>query len=72
MIEKVLNLKFADVESNAYTISLSDTRDDITSEEIKAVMDIIIANDIILSKGGALKTRLSANMVTRDTDNFEV
>lgn len=72
MIETVLNLKFLDADKNVYTLALSDTKEGLTSAEIKLAMDELIASDVLLGKGGEIVSRSSANLVTRDTDKFEV
>ncbi len=54
------------------SISIGEVKDSITSEEIKTLMQLIVAKNIFESTGGDLTTIMSADIVTRDVQEMPV
>ena len=50
----------------------SGIREDLTAEEIGSAMDVIIAKNAFITKGGDLKGKYNAQIVSRNVDQFEV
>ena len=66
MIERVLNMKFNDLEKNKFSFTIKDIKSDIEDTEISEAMDSIIEKDIFLSKGGKLESKAEAQIVTKE------
>ncbi|MBB6625082.1 DUF2922 domain-containing protein [Clostridium gasigenes] len=67
MVERVLNMKFNDVAEGKFTFAIKDIKPELKDEDIATAMDSIITKDIFLSKGGKLKTKAEAQIVTKET-----
>lgn len=65
-MEKVLQLVFRNAEDSLFTLNLFYPREDLTEQEVDAVMDLILAKNIFLSTGGALVKKVRARLVARD------
>ena len=66
MIERVLNMKFNDLEKNKFSLTIKDIKADIEDADISEAMDSIIEKDIFLSKGGKLESKAEAQIVTKE------
>ena len=53
-------------------LTVSGLKEDLTAEEIAAAMDVIIAKDAFVSKGGKLTGKYNAQIVTRNVDQIEL
>ena len=53
-------------------LSISNIKEDLTADEISAAMDVIIAKDAFIAKGGSLKEKLSAQIITKNVDQIVV
>lgn len=71
-MEKTLQMSFANSSGKSTGINLSGIKDAVTSDEVKAVMQMIIDKNIFTTTGGDLKTILSANLVSRDVESVSV
>jgi hypothetical protein len=71
-VEKSLQMVFLNSVGKNVSINISGIKDGVTSAEIKAVMELIIAKNIFDSTGGDLKAILSANVVSRDVQELAV
>lgn len=69
---KTLQMVFQNQIGKNISISMGDVKDSITSEEIKNLMQLIIAKNIFESTGGDLTTIMSADIVTRDVQEITV
>lgn len=69
---KTLQMVFQNQIGKNVSISLGDVKDSITSDEIKALMQLIISKNIFESSGGDLTTIMSADIVTRDVQGMAV
>ena len=67
MVERVLNMKFNDAAEGKFTFAIKDIKPEVKDEDIATAMDSIITKDIFLSKGGKLKTKAEAQIVTKET-----
>ena len=70
MIERVLNMKFNDLEKNKFNVTIKDIKADIEDSTIADAMDSIIEKDIFLSKGGKLESKAEAQIVTKESTDI--
>ena len=69
---KTLRMIFKNQEGSNYTINLDAPRDNITGAEIQAVMDQIIAANVIGTVGGALVTKHDVKIIDQTvTDLYD-
>ncbi|WP_243120274.1 DUF2922 domain-containing protein [Caloramator sp. E03] len=69
---KTLQMIFQNQAGNNVTISLSDIKDDLTSDNIKAAMNLIVSKNVFESSGGDLVALVSANIISRDVQQIDV
>lgn len=67
MASKTLELAFKNAKGTRVTISVPEPKDNLAGEEVKAVMDDILAKNIFTSAGGNLVESIEARITTRDT-----
>ena len=66
MVKKRLLMRFKTYEGKGYNIYLDNPRGNITEEEIKTVMDLIVAKQIIEIGGTKVSNAVEARIVTTD------
>ena len=72
MLVKYLVMIFKTESGEKANLSITNIKEDLTSDEISNAMDIIIAKDAFICKGGSLKEKLSAQIITKNVDNIDV
>lgn len=72
MAEATLELKFKNDEDKTITIRVPGPREDITAEEIKAAMDLMMEKNIFLGNYRTLVSKWGARIVTKDIEDFNV
>jgi flagellar motor switch protein FliM len=72
IMAKTLQMVFQNQTGKNVSISIGEVKDAITSEEIKTLMQLIVAKNIFESTGGDLTTIMSADIVTRDVQEMAV
>lgn len=73
MEDKVLRMYFEDVFGVGYTISLDEPNADITEDQIKSFMDLVITKNIFTtSSGQSLTVAKEAKIVTTATTEFDL
>ncbi|MBM7540360.1 DUF2922 domain-containing protein [Amphibacillus cookii] len=68
---QTLELKFLNQENRVTTFTLEDPIDPIDPEQVRQVMDQILASDVFFTTGGALKEKYSARIVERYVEDIE-
>lgn len=68
--KKVLRMTFNNSLGKAVSITLQEPKEDLTIEQIEAVMDQIIAKDIFLMSGGALISKRDVKIVDTTTNDL--
>lgn len=71
MLKKKLVLTFMNKQGKKSSLSIDDPKEDVTQEQVKAVMDDIVLKNIFNSGGGDLVKVDSARIVQTDTTEFE-
>lgn len=72
MISQKLELGFLDEESRKFKLSLDDPREDLSSQEIKDVMENIIAYDIFENREKSLVGINSARIISTQVREIEL
>lgn len=70
MEKRKLEMEFLNNLNRKYTITIEDPKLDLTSEEVQAAMDGIIAEDVFLVSLGKLETAVDARIVTTSIENL--
>lgn len=71
-MERKLVMSFKDVMGSKFNLIVNSVKEEVTEEEIGAIMDAAITTGAIVSKNGALVEKLSAVMVDTTETEFEV
>ncbi|MGL5245657.1 MAG: DUF2922 domain-containing protein [Sarcina sp.] len=66
--ELSLIMNFKNTQGKETTITLNHIKEGLTSEEVAAVMDAIIANNLFESSGGSLVSKVKAQIVDKTTN----
>jgi hypothetical protein len=69
---KTLAMSFLSEGEKKTSIRINNVRDDITEAEVKTAMDVIITKNIFTSTGGDLKAKDSAQLVDKNSTEFQV
>ena len=70
--KKRLLMNFMSELDRKVSISLDDPREDITEDEIKEVMDLIVEKNIFAPNGADLVDTVEAKIVVTDTTEFDL
>ncbi|WP_416198708.1 MAG: DUF2922 domain-containing protein [Sporanaerobacter sp.] len=65
-----LELNFKNASDKKVNISVDNPREDATKEEIKQVMDTIVAKNIFYSNGGDIVEAIGARIVTTNVEDI--
>lgn len=68
--KKTLRLTFVTAAGNGVSISLPDPQENLTKEQIEAVMDEIIAKDIFVTPTGALVGKKDVKLIDSQTEDL--
>ena len=72
MDTKILYMTFKNALGNSCTISIEDPKEDITEQQVKDYMDLVIAKNIFQPKGHDLITAVSAKIVDSNTVEYSL
>ena len=67
-MKNVLEMVFKTAENRSHKLSLDDPKDDLTGEEIRACMDLIVEDNIFNIGGGLVEAVSAAFVVTEKTE----
>ncbi|KAB2490308.1 DUF2922 domain-containing protein [Priestia endophytica] len=71
-MEKTLSMQFLNESGKSVSISLQHPRENVTEDEIKAVMEELILQNIFSSQGGDFKEVKGAQIVSREVTELIV
>lgn len=72
MIERVAVLVFtSNTKDKNHTIKIKDIKEDVTREELLAVMDYIVTNKVFITEVGALIGKASCTIETVNTTTMK-
>ena len=69
---KKLVMTFLTDEDRKVSLSIDDPKSNVTENEIKDCMDLIIARDVFAPNGEALVKAVEAKVVVTDTTNYDL
>lgn len=69
---KKLQLKFKRIDQKSYNLALKNPREDLTEEEIKKVMDIIVEKNIINPAGMKIEAVEDASIIDTSVKKFDL
>lgn len=71
-MEYTLKMTFLTETGEKTNVSISDIKDGITNDEVQALMDSLIENNIFENKKGVLVSKYSAQVTERTVTKFTV
>ncbi len=71
-ITKRLVMSFKTDGSDSMTLSIDNPKEDITEEEIKECMDLVVEKNIFLINGANVASSIEAKIVTTDTSDYDL
>ena len=71
-MEYILTLTFNTEAGKKVSLTITDVKETITSDEANALMDTIISNDIFNTKSGGFVSKVDAKLTERKITTFEV
>ena len=71
-VTKRLVMVFKSTADKQVSISIDNPREDVTEEEIKDVMDLILSSNIFLPNGEELAYLVEAKIVVTNTTEYEL
>lgn len=71
-MEKTLQMVFQNQVGKNVSINIAQVKDELTDQEVKALMQLIISKNIFETSGGNLITIMSANVVAKDVQELSV
>lgn len=69
---KILLMTFANEDGKKVSLSIDDPREDLTEEEIKATMDLVVSNNLFAPNGYDLVSSVEAKVVVTDTTPYDL
>ena len=70
-MEYILTLTFNTEAGKKASLTITDVKETITSDEANALMDTIISNDIFNTKSGGYECKVEAKLTERKITTFE-
>lgn len=67
---KTLRMVFRNQAGSSYTLSLDNPRDNLTGAEIEAVMDQIIAANVLTTSGGDLVSKYDVKIIDQTVNDL--
>ncbi len=71
-MEYSLSLVFLNTIGSKSALTITDVKQDITADEVKALMNLIVEKDFFLTGKGSFVKPYSAQLVQREVTKFEV
>lgn len=71
-MEYILTLTFVTENGTKSSLTITDVKSSVTSEQATAIMDVILANDIFETKHGAFVSKADAKLTERKITEFTV
>ena len=69
---KRLLMTFKLIDDSKVSLSVDDPREDITEQEIKDAMDLVLSKNIFAPNGMNLVSAVEAKIVVTDTTNYDL
>ncbi len=72
MLTRRLELIFQNAAGRRSTLAVQDPHENLATEEVMAVMELIISRNIFTSPGGDLTAIIGARIVTREVEDIVI
>ncbi|MGY5239191.1 DUF2922 domain-containing protein [Clostridium tertium] len=72
MIQRTVAMSFKDVSGKKINLSVRDAKESVADADILALMDNVITNKLIKSEAGDLTEKVSAQVVTKETNKVTI
>lgn len=72
MIQRTVAMSFKDVSGKKINLSVRDAKESVADADILALMDNVITNKIIKTEAGDLTEKVSAQVVTKETNKVTI
>ena len=72
MFAEYLVMTFKTESGDKVDVTINGIKGDLAGVEVAAAMDVMIAKDAFIAKGGSLKTKVGAQVITKNVDQFKV
>lgn len=69
-MEKTLSMVFKNTAGKKSTLSIKDAKEVVADADVRALMDLIITNNLIKNNGVFLSEKVSAEVVTKQTEEI--
>lgn len=69
---KTVTMRFKREDNKIYAVSIKNPKDDVTEQEIKTVMDLIVAKNIINPKGVKLVSTHDAKLINTESEVLDL
>jgi|UniRef100_A0A7V3YET4 hypothetical protein len=69
-MSKILVMTFRNEEGRAFRIRLRYPREDLSPQDVNAVMDLILARNVFATSGGDLVEKVGAQVVETNTTSL--
>jgi hypothetical protein len=67
---KVLRMSFATAGGTAFTITITEPKEDLTAAQVETVMDLIISKNMFTTSGGDLLRKRDIKVIQTITDDL--
>lgn len=71
-MERKLVMSFKDIAGAKFNLIVNSVKDEVTGEEIQAIMDLVLSTGAVVSKNGALVEKVSAVIVDTTETDYDV
>lgn len=71
-MDKTLQMTFQNKAGKHVSINISKVKDNISEDQIKKLMKLIVAKNIFDSKGGEIVSSVSAKVISKDTQEIKI
>ncbi|MGI6468105.1 MAG: DUF2922 domain-containing protein [Syntrophomonadaceae bacterium] len=71
-VDRTIELGFITNLNKTHTIRIAGAKENVTEQDVAAVMDTLVAKDVFVGTNGTLSSKKSARLVTRQIDEFNI
>ena len=71
-VNKRLIITFKTTDEKSVSLSIDDPREDLTEDEIKTAMDLVVSKNIFAPGGSDIAKAVSAKVVVTDTTPYDL
>lgn len=72
MEEKKIVMYFKKTDGKNMSITIEDPKDDVTEQQIKAAMDLVVSKDVFMKGNYGIESAVKAQIVTTNTTVYDL